>query len=99
MQKQVEYSDAIKTKYPEQVVIAIAKDRNGKFNPITLGWITTANVPKEKTIKAISMPVLRPRVSLIEARNGLRIPTMDCPAIIRVINSSSMPSSLIRMGW
>ena len=38
MQKQVEYSDAIKTKYPEQVVIAIAKDRNGKANPITLGW-------------------------------------------------------------
>ena len=38
MQKQVDYSDAIKTKYPEQVVIAIAKDRNGKANPITLGW-------------------------------------------------------------
>jgi flavin reductase (DIM6/NTAB) family NADH-FMN oxidoreductase RutF len=38
MQKQVEYSDAIKTKYPEQVVIAIAKDRAGKANPITLGW-------------------------------------------------------------
>ena len=38
MQKETEYSDAIKTKYPEQVVIAIAKDRNGKANPITLGW-------------------------------------------------------------
>jgi flavin reductase (DIM6/NTAB) family NADH-FMN oxidoreductase RutF len=38
MQKQVEYSDAIKTKYPEQVVIAVAKDKNGKANPITLGW-------------------------------------------------------------
>jgi len=38
MQKQIEYSDAIKTKYPEQVVIAIAKDRNGKANPVTLGW-------------------------------------------------------------
>lgn len=38
MQKQVEYSDAIKTKYPEQVVIAIAKDAAGKANPITLGW-------------------------------------------------------------
>jgi flavin reductase (DIM6/NTAB) family NADH-FMN oxidoreductase RutF len=38
MQKQAEYSDAIKTKYPEQVVIAIAKDRTGKANPITLGW-------------------------------------------------------------
>jgi flavin reductase (DIM6/NTAB) family NADH-FMN oxidoreductase RutF len=38
MQKQVEYSDAIKTKYPEQVVIAIAKDRQGQANPVTLGW-------------------------------------------------------------
>ncbi|MFB0553669.1 MAG: flavin reductase family protein [Phycisphaerae bacterium] len=38
MQKQVEYSDAIKTKYPEQVVIAVAKDKKGKANPVTLGW-------------------------------------------------------------
>ena len=38
MQKQVEYSDAIKTKYPEQVVIAISRDKNGKANPVTLGW-------------------------------------------------------------
>ena len=38
MQKQVDYAEAVKTKYPEQVVIAIAKDRNGKANPITLGW-------------------------------------------------------------
>lgn len=38
MQKQAEYEQAIKTKYPEQVVIAIAKDKNGKANPVTLGW-------------------------------------------------------------
>jgi len=38
MQKQVEYSEAIKTKYPEQVVIAIARDKIGKANPVTLGW-------------------------------------------------------------
>jgi flavin reductase (DIM6/NTAB) family NADH-FMN oxidoreductase RutF len=38
MQKQAEYTQAIKTKYPEQVVIAIAKDENGKANPVTLGW-------------------------------------------------------------
>lgn len=38
MQKEVEYSQAIKTKYPEQVVIAIAKDKHGKANPVTLGW-------------------------------------------------------------
>ncbi|UCG56157.1 MAG: flavin reductase family protein [Phycisphaerales bacterium] len=47
MQKQVDYTDAVKTKYPEQVVIAIAKDRNGKANPITLGWtmIVSGNPP------------------------------------------------------
>jgi len=38
MQKQLDYNQAVKTKYPEQVVIAIAKDKNGKANPITLGW-------------------------------------------------------------
>ena len=47
MQKQVEYADAIKTKYPEQIVIAIARDRNGKVNPVTLGWtmIASGNPP------------------------------------------------------
>jgi len=47
MQKQVEYSDAIKTKYPEQVVIAIAKDKTGRANPVTLGWtmIVSGNPP------------------------------------------------------
>jgi flavin reductase (DIM6/NTAB) family NADH-FMN oxidoreductase RutF len=43
MQKQVDYSEAIKTKYPEQVVIAIAKDENGKANPVTLGWTMIAS--------------------------------------------------------
>ena len=38
MQKQMEYTEAIKTKYPEQVVIAIAKDKAGRANPVTLGW-------------------------------------------------------------
>jgi flavin reductase (DIM6/NTAB) family NADH-FMN oxidoreductase RutF len=43
MQKEVEYSLAIKTKYPEQVVIAIAKDKDGKANPVTLGWTMIAS--------------------------------------------------------
>jgi len=38
MQKQVEYEQAIETKYPEQVVIAIARDKTGRANPVTLGW-------------------------------------------------------------
>ena len=47
MQKQVEYSEAVKAKYPEQVVITIAKDRQGKANPVTLGWtmIVSGNPP------------------------------------------------------
>ena len=43
MQKQVEYAEAVRTKYPEQVVIAIARDKNGKANPITLGWTMFAS--------------------------------------------------------
>jgi flavin reductase (DIM6/NTAB) family NADH-FMN oxidoreductase RutF len=43
MQKQVEYEEAIRTKYPEQVVIAIAKDKAGKANPVTLGWTMIAS--------------------------------------------------------
>jgi flavin reductase (DIM6/NTAB) family NADH-FMN oxidoreductase RutF len=38
MQRKVPYRRAIDRKYPEQIVIAIAKDRHGKCNPITLGW-------------------------------------------------------------
>ena len=39
MQKQVDYSEAIKTKFPEAVAYAITKDEKGTANPITLGWI------------------------------------------------------------
>ena len=39
MQKQVEYSKAIQTKFPEAIAYAIAKDKNGMANPITLGWV------------------------------------------------------------
>jgi flavin reductase (DIM6/NTAB) family NADH-FMN oxidoreductase RutF len=44
MQKQVEYTEAVKTKYPEQVVIAIAKDKGGRANPVTLGWTMIVSV-------------------------------------------------------
>ncbi len=43
MQKLADYEKAIKTKYPEQIVIAIAKDKNGKANPVTLGWTMIAS--------------------------------------------------------
>lgn len=46
-QKQVDFGEAIVRKYPEQVVIAIARDQKGTPNPITLGWtmITSGTPP------------------------------------------------------
>ncbi len=43
MQKQADFEQAVKTKYPEQVVIAVAKDKNGRANPVTLGWTMIAS--------------------------------------------------------
>jgi len=56
MQKQTEYKQAIQTKYPEQVVIAIAKDKAGKANPVTLGWtmIVSGNPPMMAIAVAIT---------------------------------------------
>lgn len=63
MQKEVEYKEASRTKYPSQVVIVIAKDKDGKANPVTIGWFMTASasppmmafalVPKRYTTEAI----------------------------------------------
>lgn len=43
MQKQVDFAEAVKTKYPEQTVVAIAKDSAGRPNPVTLGWTMFAS--------------------------------------------------------
>jgi len=53
MQRQVSYSEAVASKYPEQVVIAIAKDSAGKHNPITLGW--TMIVSGDPPMMAVSI--------------------------------------------
>lgn len=63
MQKKADYETAIKTKYPEQIVFAIAKDKNGKANPVTIGWTMLASgsppmlaialTPKRYTTSAI----------------------------------------------
>jgi len=39
MQVETGYAEAIARKYPESVAIAIAKDAQGKHNPISLGWV------------------------------------------------------------
>ncbi len=53
MQKQTSYQDAIVLKYPEQVSLAIAKDPQGKCNPITLGWSTIVSGDPPMMVVAI----------------------------------------------
>lgn len=66
MQVQTPYEEAIRRKYPEQVVIAVVKDAKGKHNPITLGW--TMVTSHEPPMMAIS--VGRTRYSLEAIRQA-----------------------------
>jgi flavin reductase (DIM6/NTAB) family NADH-FMN oxidoreductase RutF len=46
MQKPASYDMAMARKFPMPLAIAIARDRNGRDNPITLGWwMSTSHVP------------------------------------------------------
>jgi flavin reductase (DIM6/NTAB) family NADH-FMN oxidoreductase RutF len=44
MQKEVPFPVALDSRYPEQVVVCIAKDAQGKYNPITLGWVMPTSI-------------------------------------------------------
>lgn len=57
MQKPVTYTEAIARKYPEAIAIAIAKDAEGKHNPITLGWVMCTS--HEPPMLAISIGLTR----------------------------------------
>ena len=43
MQKQVEFSQAITRKYPEQVVLVTTRGSDGKANVMAVGWVTLAS--------------------------------------------------------
>lgn len=63
MQLEASYAEAIGRKCPEQVVIAIAKDAQGKYNPISLGW--TMITSSEPPMMAISVGLTRHSLSAI----------------------------------
>jgi len=65
-QKQAPYQEAIVRKYPEQVVIAIARDEKGVPNPITLGWTMITSI--QPPMMAISIG--RTRYSLGAVRHS-----------------------------
>jgi flavin reductase (DIM6/NTAB) family NADH-FMN oxidoreductase RutF len=43
MQKQIEFSEAITRKYPEQVVLVTTRSREDKANVMAVGWVTIAS--------------------------------------------------------
>ena len=46
MQVETPFNEAIIKKYPEQVVIVLAKEKSGRVNPITISWtMITSHVP------------------------------------------------------
>jgi len=58
------YTQAVSRKYPEAVVIAIAKDGKGRYNPITLGWtMITSHKPP---MMAIAVGLARHSRAVIE---------------------------------
>ncbi len=64
MQVLTSFSEAIIKKYPEQVVIVLAKEKSGRVNPISIGWtMLTSNNPPMMAIsvgeKRYSLGVIR----------------------------------------
>jgi flavin reductase (DIM6/NTAB) family NADH-FMN oxidoreductase RutF len=63
MQVAATYDEAVSRRFPEQVAIAIAKDPQGKYNPITLGW--TMLVSHEPPMMALAVGKTRYSLEVI----------------------------------
>ena len=63
MQIATDYETAIARKYPEGVAIAIAKDAQGKHNPITLCWVMRTSL--EPPMLAMSIGLARHSLSAV----------------------------------
>lgn len=57
MQITTDYEAALARKFPEPIAIAIAKDEQGKHNPITLGWVMNTSI--EPPMLAMSIGLTR----------------------------------------
>lgn len=65
MQVASPYTEAIVKKYPEQVVIVLAKEKSGRVNPITLGW--TMPTSHEPPMMAFSVGLRRYSLGVLRA--------------------------------
>ena len=65
MQREVSYEEAMKRKYPEQIVIGIVADGKGVYNPVTIGWVMPAS--KEPAMLVIALAHERYSLELMRA--------------------------------
>ena len=65
MQVATPFTEAIVKKYPEQVVIVLAKEKSGRVNPITLGW--TMPTSHEPPMMAFSVGLRRYSLGVLRA--------------------------------
>ena len=63
MQVETPFNDAIIKKYPEQVVIVLVKGKDGKVNPLTIGW--TMLTSHEPPMMAFSVGIKRYSLELL----------------------------------
>ena len=63
MQVETTFNEANLKKYPEQVVIVLAKEKSGRVNPITIGW--TMLTSHQPPMMAISVAEKRYSVGVI----------------------------------
>lgn len=68
MQQEVTFDDAMVRKYPEQIAIAIARDPQGKFNPITLGWAMNTSI--DPPMLAVSIGTTRYSLEALRASSS-----------------------------
>ena len=89
MQESADYSAAMERKYPEQIVIAIAKDANGKCNPITLGWMM--NTSGSPPMLAISIGLSRYSLDVIRHARAfvVSMPSMAMTREVKFFGSRS----------
>ncbi|HUT61265.1 MAG TPA: flavin reductase family protein [Phycisphaerae bacterium] len=89
MQKATTWSEAIITKYPEQVAVAIAKDAAGKHNPISLGWaMQTSHKPP---MLAFSVGLTRYSLGVIRAAKEfvVALPSAEQEAEVMLFGTKS----------
>jgi len=89
MQTEAPYTEAINLKYPEPVVVAIAKDAQGKYNPISLGWCMCTSF--KPPMLAISIGLTRYSLEAVRSAGAfvVAMPSEDQEADVMLFGTKS----------